>query len=711
MAAQTIRCDCIKSTSWQKVQENNSPPRADQTPDTWTVDVLEQWYDLGPTYKSIESYDCYYLFDFPSLLNGKKANEVILHLYISYKSEVCDRPHDNDRFYIKTAPMVHEWSKNNYQSIINAISSSALAETNFSDFSDSKEIAIKLIYSGVSSDDRYINNIINFGIGMSHQNDWTPSPSFENQSISHHLQIDRIGTLYPPFLMFSVSDVTPRVSNMTPASGFIDIRKENVFRWTFDYDSTMVVGTLEQKAAKLRWRPAGTVSYTEISIGSAIAYRLRANTIGENVLAIEWQVIVQSIYDVWSEPSAWVTLTTQDSAPNPVPVSPINQYLNISKAITFTWKHIITTGSTQTRFDLEYSRDGAAWLAIASELTSRQTYTSSAYTFPTGPIQWRVRTYNSANVASAWSMPSTILIVGAPEAPTITSISSACRPTVRWQCADQASYELEVLRGEYAVYATGEVVSTDKVHTITEYLADGIYTLRLRVRGQQEFSAWMNASFMVATSKPNMPTVTVELIAGGAEITAVADSTVAKMYLLRDGAPIAKLGGSFSDYGCVGTHYYSVRAVSEDDSFCDTLELETTVTLPSAVIAPTDDLSRMTPLILRSGEPPKHSGGKTLVGGAQRCAGRRYALYEFSEHTDEQYSLAFTFRSRAADWRRLNELVERRKTILYRDQRDNAYFGVVTGVSFDQGTVTDFTLSVVRVDFVERVPYDPPVMT
>lgn len=56
----------------------------------------------------------------------------------------------------------------------------------------------------------------------------------------------------------------------------------------------------------------------------------------------------------------------------------------------------------------------------------------------------------------------------------------------------------------------------------------------------------------------------------------------------------------------------------------------------------------------------------------------------------------------------IKELAISRKTVLYRDVRGNCFYGIISALQFDQDRYsTDFSISLLRVDHVGRIEYDP----
>ena len=95
------------------------------------------------------------------------------------------------------------------------------------------------------------------------------------------------------------------------------------------------------------------------------------------------------------------------------------------------------------------------------------------------------------------------------------------------------------------------------------------------------------------------------------------------------------------------------------------------------------------------------------AGESMNFAGRKYPIYEFGEFLSESYDSSFSVRTRE-EWDRIKELAISRKTVLYRDVRGNCFYGIISALQFDQDRYsTDFSISLLRVDHVGRIEYDP----
>ena len=504
---------------------------------------------------------------------------------------------------------------------------------------------------------------------------------------------------------------TPYANNHMPAAGFVNEKADNTFSWGITADN--IIGTMTQGAAKFRWRTAGENEYTEILIPDTTnSYTVPANTFPADGKNIEWQVQVQSSDGIWSNSTEWLTLTTVDALSDAKPILPKDVYVEVDKDQTFTWEHIIDTGTNPTGADLQYQVNGGAWTDLVSvRNTKEKSVIVSGKTIPAGSVLWRVRTYNSDGTPGNWSGTAAVIGKGTPATPTITSITKTARPRINWQSLGQVSFQVQILQKGDIVYDSHEIAGTAKQHLISEYLEDGEYTLRIRIKNAELlWSNWTTLLFAISTEKPSVPTVAVTAIKNGVRINVEAggDESITKMYLFRNGIPIAKISGSYADYAALGPTTYTVRAIGKNDSFADSAPVSVTLTVPFTTLAAVDDLQNIVGLIMKRGGRPTHSGTKQIVGDTHHYAGRTLPLFTFSEFTDETFQIAYSY-SNDMEWEKLLKLIARKTTILYRDMWGLRCYGVITGLDYDRmQKFKDFTLSIAKVDYVEQIYYEAP---
>ena len=430
-----------------------------------------------------------------------------------------------------------------------------------------------------------------------------------------------------------------------------------------------------QASAKFRWRSAGASTYTEISIsGSQNTCTIPANTFpGSN---IEWQVVVTSDDGIAGTASAWYTLGTTDAISTAEVFSPKSAYIDGEQDNTFTWNHIISTGSTQTAFSLQRSTDGGSnWTTFASGVTSETSYVVSADTLPGGQLQWRVRTSNADGVAGSWSDPATIVVRASPDAPSISSVNTKPRPTVQWQSAEQQAFEIEV----DGYYQSGPIFGTQKTFRVPMYLPDGMITVRLRIQSALGiWSGWATASTTIANTPNGTLVLTAESYNNGVLLSWSANNHDI-YYVYRDGTLIGKTAESeFYDGLAVGEHLYIVRGVvaSTDYYTVNDTQVSGISSCKYAAIAPIDSLAWLT-LKYNIGNAPEHTESNAPVVAYNHFAGNALPVADVSEFRTNAHLLRYAFNSRVPKDELLSMLG---KEVVVKDNRGDIAIGVLDSV-------------------------------
>ncbi|MGI5895195.1 MAG: DUF7594 domain-containing protein [Candidatus Merdivicinus sp.] len=543
-----------------------------------------------------------------------------------------------------------------------------------------------------------LQNVIDYGIVID-------SPDFESIKANFYTRVSQ----YPPYLNVMLEDPVFDVGEdrLSPTKGFAGKNIDNTFTFAVAPENAEFVGGVIPSPDQIvfRWRPLNGQA-TEITLpGNQTQYVVPAKTFTTD--QIQWQITVVSGES--STTSNWYTLTTVDSKSSAEAVSPQDIVVDGLYPIEFRWNHIIETGSEQTKYELEYSENnGTSWTPLQSESTKNTFATIPANTLPSGNLQWRVRTYNTDNVAGNWSEPVHVIVRGRPAAPSITSISAEARPIVRWQSADQQAYEISVYSGENLICRTGEIAGTQKEKKITEYLAPGVYTIRVKIWNAYNMeSDWGSGSVQVPVNQLVAPVISVNPIDGGVRISGGGDG-YRMYYLLRDGIPIAKsMTADFYDYAAsAGMHTYVIRGVTSADQYRDSEPKQEKVTVLYAAIAPADKLGEWVPLIYRRNSDPNWSENIQVMGQTVFAAGRSLPFFEFSEFRSNALSFVYSYRTKE-EYDRIKNLLISGKTVRYRGKDGTAYWMVLTGLQTTADYLSkDFTLSAQEVDFVEKVEYE-----
>ena len=446
---------------------------------------------------------------------------------------------------------------------------------------------------------------------------------------------------YKPFLEceYSDDDVGIQASDFAPSSGaFVNRKQKNTFTWACkdDTDLTQVCfAEIKQTSAVFEWRVKNASTSKTINVsGATTACTVPANTFPSGT--IEWRVKVTANSGTTTT-SAWQEITTTDVTPSCKPVSPSGIVIDATIVNRFSWQHIISTGTPQSKADLQWSADGTTWNTLATVTGENQYYDVPANTFTSGTKYWRVRTYNTDGTASAWSDKAEFIAINAPSAPSIVIQSTGPRPRITWQTSEQEAYQLTLSSG----YASGTVYGTEKAWRSPVYLADGSYTVRVRVQNKYGmWSEWSAAALPISHTEGEAINLTVTAGHEAALTWQTAGSY--DFYLVeRDGVAIARtVQKQYIDHTSIGSVTYRVRGCYDESDNYGVSNSDTVEILPETNMI--CDLETGVWLEMRLSETQLRTNRTSFSAGVStvHLAGLAYPVEERSEQRDRALSVA-----------------------------------------------------------------------
>lgn len=446
---------------------------------------------------------------------------------------------------------------------------------------------------------------------------------------------------YKPFLEceYSDDDVGIQASDFAPSSGaFVNRKQKNTFTWACkdDTDLTQVCfAEIKQTSAVFEWRVKNASASNTISVsGATTACTVPANTFPSGT--IEWRVKVTANSGTTTT-SAWQEITTTDVTPSCKPVSPSGIVIDATIVNRFSWQHIISTGTPQSKADLQWSADGTTWNTLETVTGENQYYDVPANKFTSGTKYWRVRTYNTDGTASAWSDKAEFIAINAPSAPSIVIQSTGPRPRITWQTSEQEAYQLTLSSG----YASGTVYGTEKAWRSPVYLADGSYTVRVRVQNKYGmWSEWSAAALPVSHTEGEAITLTATAGHEAALTWQTAGSY--NFYLVeRDGVAIARtVQKQYIDHTSIGSVTYRVRGCYDESDNYGVSNSDTVEILPETNMI--CDLETGVWLEMRLSETQLRTNRTSFSAGVStvHLAGLAYPVEERSEQRDRALSVA-----------------------------------------------------------------------
>ena len=444
-----------------------------------------------------------------------------------------------------------------------------------------------------------------------------------------------------PFLTceYSNDNVGIKADNLSPSAGaFVNRAQKNTFTWDAEDDTEptqVCFAEIKQTSAVFEWRVKNASSSNTISVsGATTACTVPANTFPSGT--IEWRVKATANSGTTTT-SAWQEITTTDVTPSCKPVSPSGIVIDATIANRFSWQHIISTGTPQSKADLQWSADGTTWNTLATVTGENQYYDVPANTFTSGTKYWRVRTYNTDGTASEWSDKAEFIAINAPSAPSIVIQSTGPRPRITWQTSEQEAYQLTLSNG----YASGTVYGTEKAWRSPVYLADGSYTVRVRVQNKYGmWSEWSAAALPISHTEGEAITLTATAGHEAALTWQTAGSY--DFYLVeRGGVAIARtVQKQYIDHTSIGSVTYRVRGCYADSDNYGVSNSDTVEILPETNMI--CDLETGIWLEMRLSETQLRTNRTSFSAGVStvHLAGLAYPIEERSEQRDRALSVA-----------------------------------------------------------------------
>lgn len=202
----------------------------------------------------------------------------------------------------------------------------------------------------------------------------------------------------------------------------------------------------------------------------------------------------------------------------------------VDKAITqrLGWTHNDPNApDTQSKFDLQWRLGAGSWNSVSST-TPNQFWDAAGSTFPSGAIEWQVRTYDALGAVGPWSASAFFTAATTPATPTITAPTNAstvpAAASLVWSTPSQDSYQVRKVADiagsadtSTVYYDTGEVVtSTARDASLTFPTNSRDEHLQVRIKYQTFWSAWADVRVSVSYTPPLNPTLVALAVASPA---------------------------------------------------------------------------------------------------------------------------------------------------------------------------------------------------
>lgn len=406
----------------------------------------------------------------------------------------------------------------------------------------------------------------------------------------------------------------------------------------------------------------------------------------------EWEYRIQVDYN---EPASKV-----------IPIEPSGVTLDGSKPITFKWEHVSSTNDFPYGYDLEYSIDRYDWKPINSvnstgNITPVATeYTTNNLNFGNSIIYWRIRTYNTCDIASDWAESS--FISRAPvQPPTISSISNTPKIKMIWVSDEQIAFQIIANQ-----FDSKTIFGTDKYFEIPFYFKDGEnVSVKIRIKNKLgDWSEWTEKEVLISNSVLPEIILNAENESESAKLVWSTDYSYAGYYVLRSNVPIAKKTDSkeYIDYTSIDTNEYQIMGFTESGYYTLSNVISASVLPQTAVIGILSDTVNWINLIYRRGNLPEISTSSSEEIYYQYYSGRFLPVPYSSRFKTKTKTISFTVYKQDAD--AIENMIG--QTVIYKDYAGNKIIGIVNNLEVSNYVNhPDVNLEITAIDYLEDIGY------
>lgn len=426
-------------------------------------------------------------------------------------------------------------------------------------------------------------------------------------------------------------------------------------------------------------------------------------------------------YGAWDESNGVFTIQHNVAPTMPTNLSPNGSIIDRTKTQRLTWRH--NDDDAQSKAIIEWRLQGTTIWSVSTSVGADQGYYIDANTFPTGQIEWRVRTYDQQSLVSPYSSIAVFSSAEPTTAPSIlmpTSPVNISRPVIKWAGVEQASYQIliEDALGE-TVWDTGERISANKaVTTGVDLLNGGTYKIKLRIKDASGlFSTFVDKTVVISYTPPPKPIVSTFVNQAGIQF--VVDNPA------PDGTEPNLLGNEiykqiddrwvriatniisiYTDYALASQEVvkYRVRALGDNGTYSESDVIN--------VIAP-----KLRGVYLHDVQDPEMTLHHYKLDGAdgkseelqrehayRQFAGRKRPTIEYGVFANYQRRVTLNLVRDEIGRNRLFQFVNEGSTLLYRDARGRKFYTTLPTLSMDDVFYgNDVSLSLIEIDYREEV--------
>lgn len=503
----------------------------------------------------------------------------------------------------------------------------------------------------------------------------------------------------------------PEIKDILPASGnFVDDLNGFRISWTLDAPASAAGNVFMPNDIQFQWGTTQSLGHTitlTLNPEDPESYKgvnIPANTFptsGTVYWKIRWKSELEDTY--WETDIG--TYSTTDSTAVVTPTYPVNASIDGEVDNVFTWDYESDTGLPQYAFDFQYSNnDGLSWENLFQHQESTSpSCTVPANTFIAGNGLWKVRGYNTDDVAGEWSQQASIIVRAASKPPVISSVTTTPKVTITWQASGQQAFRLTA-KNASETYESGIVFGTGKTFTIPHYWDDG--ELQIAISIENRFGVWSDEA-TTAVIIQNTPSGNISLNGSvkdyGAVLSWRTDSTFKAFYVFRDGIAIACVTDTaYIDYGICGEAAYLIMGVTESGNYTKS-EVLTLYSAPEHAIIAAVDGGDWIELRVNRGGMPEITETHMEDISYQYYSGRMYPVAYSSVFRERIKTFGFTVWKDAAE--KLGNLIG--QLVILKDYTGGKIIGVLNNLQLS-GYVRrpDVSFDITVIDYSEEVSFD-----
>ncbi|WP_419962186.1 hypothetical protein [Psychrobacillus sp. BM2] len=426
-------------------------------------------------------------------------------------------------------------------------------------------------------------------------------------------------------------------------------------------------------------------------------------------------------YGAWDESNGVFTIQHNVAPTMPTNLSPTGVIIDRTKTQRLTWRH--NDDDAQSKAVIEWRLQGTTTWNTANSIGAEQGYYIDANTFPTGQIEWRVRTYDQQSLVSPYSAIAVFSSAEPTTAPTIllpTSPVNISRPVIKWSGVEQASYQVLIEDALGAtVWDTGEIISGNKaITTGIDLLNGGTYKIKLRIKDSSGlFSTFVDTTVVISYTPPPKPDVSIFINQSGIQFAIENPAPTGTQPNLLENEIYKQIDDSwvriatniisiYTDYAVASKEVaqYRIRAIGENGTYSESDVVN--------AVAP-----KLIGVYLHDVQDPemtihhyKFDGGDGREDNRQRehafrqYAGRPRLAIEYGPFSEYQRNVTIKLLRDEIGRKRLNQFLNDGATLLYRDGRGRKFYTTLPVLPMtDVWYGNEVSLSLTEIDYREEV--------